>query len=205
MKQSHQLEGMLAHRAVLEQGRLLHASLQQWHREVQDQVIARAIRQKRRFLWASSLLLVWREECQRLRLLRAELEELARSFRQRQDESRGIGLRLLGSYLAAWRQCTQMRQHKAAKSLEKTSTRTTVLLQQNVFLCWVSWMRRRLEHYSEQQALLAQREARLLKCCLRSWSQTAKVRESRAKDLRSERAIVAWRLLLLDLREYGAA
>ena len=28
------------------------------------------------------------------------------------------------------------------------------------FLCWVSWMRRRLEHYSEQQAVLAQREAR---------------------------------------------
>lgn len=207
MKESKQLEGMLAHRAVLEQGRLLHASLQQWHREVQDQVIARAIRQKRRFLWASSLLLVWREECQRLRLLRAESEELARSFRQRQDESRDSGLRLLGSYLAAWRKCTHMmRQHKkAAKSLEKTSTRTTVLLQQNAFLCWVSWMRRRLEHYSEQQAVLAQREARLLKCCLRSWSQTAKVRKSRAKDLRSERAIVAWRLLLLDLREYGAA
>lgn len=200
---SKKLQGMLAHRAVMEQGRLLQGILTQWHRDVRDQVMARAIRQKRRQLWASFLMAGWREECQRLRLLRVTL----RCFQQHwQERSRDRGLSAATPCLAAWRRWTQKmsRNKMATKLLAKVSRSSTAILHQFAFAAWASLVQRRLAQHGDLRAVLAQQAARLLKRCIRSWGVVINFGRSSAKSLRSERAIVAWRLLLLNFKEYAA-
>ncbi|CAK9018706.1 unnamed protein product [Durusdinium trenchii] len=97
---ARQLEGMLSHRVVLQEGRLLQRTLQRWQWEVRSRVVARGIQAKRRHLWKISLLSAWREECQRLQLLRVVWTCW---LRHRQQERHGRALRVLGPFMAAWR------------------------------------------------------------------------------------------------------
>ncbi|CAK9018046.1 unnamed protein product [Durusdinium trenchii] len=222
---ARQLEGMLSHRVVLQEGRLLQRTLQRWQWEVRSRVVARGIQAKRRHLWKISLLSAWREECQRLQLLRVVWTCW---LRHRQQERHGRALRVLGPFMAAWRGHGHAREglrRRAAEHLLQALAKTREQLRDLAFVLWAQRTARAAEQRGQLWHLEAQRSAGVLKHCLRCWLHVLRAHQGerrRAKDAllacargwrtltehglhsrRSERAVVAWRFLLLDLLEYA--
>ncbi|CAK9098846.1 unnamed protein product [Durusdinium trenchii] len=210
---------------LMASARLLQRTLQRWQWEVRSRVVARGIQAKRRHLWKISLLSAWREECQRLQLLRVVWTCW---LRHRQQERHGRALRVLGPFMAAWRGHGHAREglrRRAAEHLLQALAKTREQLRDLAFVLWAQRTARAAEQRGQLWHLEAQRSAGVLKHCLRCWLHVLRAHQGerrRAKDAllacargwrtltehglhsrRSERAVVAWRFLLLDLLEYA--
>ncbi|CAJ1430922.1 unnamed protein product [Effrenium voratum] len=135
VKAARQLTALLAHRAVLEDDRMLRRCVAEWHREGRNGAALRLVRGKRGALWKAVLLEGWRCLVKTRRLARHALVQL-RSWASARRKSRGAsGLAgrswrrpLLQAVWNSFRQYLQLHQVAKDRRLQAASCRQILLL-----------------------------------------------------------------------------